>query len=481
MASPRELTRSIVGWGSPTRIEGPLVLDLVMLVLFVVARGTSARDPDANGLLGAWLVAAALLAVRWPGSGLGLAAAIITFPQPFRLGLLPSFALIAAAGIGSAVDLAMHGGWPRKRWMSLVLVGLVVIGAATAMSMYRSLLRLDPSVAVEAGRRWLELGTGLVFFALLIHTFVLGARRPLLFGLIGITVGLVVAVIDYVSPRSLPSLRLRWLVFGTDQARATGPFASPNRLGTVAAISVVLAVTQVWAGRGLVRWLWAGFGVLGLVALVLSFSRGALLGLVLAVGLILALRSRRLAIAYGIAAGVMALVAVPVLIGARLAGSGGTLDVLLSNDLGRMDAWVAGLRMIATEPVFGHGYYAFSQVGAGFGATDGLATAHNEAIGLWAESGMLAFAGYVVLVVAIIGAALERRADAWAVAALGALIVYFVASSFNVQLMFLAVMGPVWLVVAYGIARPLPEIADDPLPDRPDAPDDRRAVVGTVG
>ena len=62
MASPRELTRSIVGWGSPTRIEGPLVLDLVMLVLFVVARGTSARDPDANGLLGAWLVGAALLA-----------------------------------------------------------------------------------------------------------------------------------------------------------------------------------------------------------------------------------------------------------------------------------------------------------------------------------------------------------------------------------------------------------------------------------
>jgi O-antigen ligase len=266
-----------------------------------------------------------------------------------------------------------------------------------------------------------------------------------------------VAVIDYAAPTLLPSVRGRWLVFGTDQARATGPFASPNRLGTVAAITVVVAATQAWAGRAsrASRLPWVALGLLALVALILSFSRGALFGMVLAGGAVLALRSRRVALAYGIAVVALAIVAVPILVGARLAGSGGTLDILLSNDLGRVDAWMAGLRMIAAEPIFGHGYHAFAGVGATFGATDGLATAHNEAIGLWAESGLLAFAGFVVLIVSVVMAALERRSDAWAVAALGALIVFVVASSFNVQLMYLAVMGPVWLVVAYGIARPL--------------------------
>jgi hypothetical protein len=40
-------------------------------------------------------------------------------------------------------------------------------------------------------------------------------------------------------------------------------------------------------------------------------------------------------------------------------------------------------------------------------------------------------------------------------AAFGSIVVFIVASSFNVQSMFLAVVGPVWLFVAYGIARPL--------------------------
>jgi len=455
MVSVPQRIQAIGRWGSPTRIDSPLVLDLALLVLFAIVRGA-----NNDVLLGAWLVVAGLVAIRWPGSGLGLAAAICILPQPTRIGLLPSFTIVAAAAIGIAIDAAANGVGPaRRRWIAAALVGVVMIVAATAVGLVRTLVRVNPEPAVEATRRWLELGSGLVFLVLLIRAFGIGSRRPLVLGLIGITVGLAVAVIDYVAPDLLPSLRGRWLVFGTDQSRATGPFASPNRLGTVAAVAVIVGGLEARAG-GRWRWAWAAFGTLGLAALTLSYSRGALLGLLVAGGAILALRSRRAALIYAGVAIVAAVIAVPILVGARLAGSGGTLDILLSNDLGRFDAWLAGLRMIVAEPLFGHGYHSFATAGAAFGATDELATAHNEAIGLWAENGIVAFAGYVLLVVGCALAALERRGDAWAVAALGALIVFFVASSFNIQLMFLAVAGPVWLVVAYGIARPAAGPAD---------------------
>jgi hypothetical protein len=44
--------------------------------------------------------------------------------------------------------------------------------------------------------------------------------------------------------------------------------------------------------------------------------------------------------------------------------------------------------------------------------------------------------------------------------------VFLVASSFNIQSMFLEVIGPLWVVVAYGIARPLDSTRGRPSPPR---------------
>jgi O-antigen ligase len=452
---------TVAAWpGSSTRIDAPIVIDVAGLILFAVVRMTG-----VDALVGAWVVAAMLLAIRWPGSGLGLAAALAVFPQPVRLGLSPSIAIVAASAIGVAVDVAIHGlrGTTTNRSLAVAVVGVIAMAVATSIALTRSLLRLDAPIAVEAAYRWVEFGAGLTFLVLLLRASSLGSRRAIVMGLIGITVGLAVALVDFLNPRLLPSFGARWMLSGADSSRATGPFASPNRLGTVAGVMVIVGACLALMSSHR-RWLPAALAVLSSVVLIISFSRGALLGLALAGGALLAIRSGRVAVVYLLAVLAIALLAVPVLIGARLTGAGGTLEVLLANDQGRFDAWTAGARMIVADPIFGHGFHSFAAIGESFGATDGLQTAHNEFIGLWAESGVLAFAGYLLTIAGIVIAAVERRADPWAMAAFGSIVVFIVASSFNVQSMFLAVVGPVWLFVAYGIARPLGRPEQDRSP-----------------
>jgi O-antigen ligase len=451
---------------SSGRIDAPLAVDVAALVLYAAVRTTR-----LDGLLGAWVVMAMLLAIRWPASGLGLAAAVAVFPQSVRVGFSPSIAIVAAAAIGFAVDAASHGlpGTRMGRPLAAVLGGVAAIAAATSIALTRSLLRLDGPIAVEAAYRWIEFGAGLAFFLMVLRASALGSRRAIVLGLVGITVGLAVALLDFLNPRLLPSVGMGWTLSGSDSSRATGPFASPNRLGTVAGVTVVLGACLALMGSHR-RWLPAALVALSSVVLIISFSRGALLGLALAGGALLAIRSGRVAVVYVLAVLAIAVLAVPVLVGARLTGSGGTLEALLANDQGRFDAWAAGVRMIVAEPIFGHGFHSFAALGPSFGATDGLQTAHNEFIGLWAESGVLAFAGYLLTIAGVVRGAVERRGDAWAMAALGAIVVFVVASSFNVQSMFLAVVGPVWLVVAYGIARPPAPSSLDPRSEAVEAP-----------
>jgi O-antigen ligase len=274
---------------------------------------------------------------------------------------------------------------------------------------------------------------------------------------------LTVSLVDFFVPDFFASIAMRWLTPGPDSDRATGPFVSPNILGIVAGIVVIVGAVQALT-MGKRWWLWAAFTALAGVALLASFSRGALLGLVIAGAAVLALRSRRAAAVYLAVLALAAVIAVPIYLGARGATSGGSAAAALANDQGRIDAWLAGIRMIVAEPIFGHGFLSFRQLGESFGATDGLKTSHNEFIGLWAGSGVVALASYVVLIAGVIACALERKSDSWARVAIGALTLFLVAVSFSDALNFLAATGPMWLVVAYGIGRPLAASSLDPPP-----------------
>jgi len=120
--------------------------------------------------------------------------------------------------------------------------------------------------------------------------------------------------------------------------------------------------------------------------------------------------------------------------------------------------------MIVAEPVFGQGFNAFAVLGPRYGATDGLATAHNELIDLWSSSGAGAAAGYLAIVAGAAAAGFPRRTDPWQLAAAAAVVAFFMASSFNVQSPFIAVTAPTWVVVGYGIGRPRSATEGDSSP-----------------
>ncbi len=452
MTSPGAPVSAKTQWTVSKRIDGPLVLDIAALAAFPIV-----RTVGDNMLIGVWTVAVLLLAMRWPASGLGLAAAIMVFPQSTRIGVDPSVALIAASSIGLAIDLARHGhpGEPMRHRMAIVVGGVTALAAATGVALVRSLVRLDADAAVEATRRWIEFGAGLAFFLMLIRVFSTGSIRPLVVGVIGISAAVGISLLELFAPGLLPSIGMAWLVPGAEElSRATGPFVSPNRLGIVAGVLGIVGVCQALTSDRW-RWLWVAVTVLSTIVLIASFSRSALLGIAVAGAAVLVTRSRRLAARYVVAVTVAAVLVVPIFVGARLAGQSGTLEILLGNDQGRFDAWLAGIRMILVEPISGHGFHSFRMLGESYGATDGLRTAHNELIGLWAESGIVALLALLVTAGGIVATAVERRGDPWAMASIAVLTLFLVATSFNIQSKQLAVMGPVWLAIAYGIARPL--------------------------
>jgi O-antigen ligase len=433
------------------QLDAPILFDALVILGYAVTRITESRLA-----FGIWFVMALVGAMRWPASGLGIAVALAVFPQPLRAGMTPSVSLIIASAIGVALDYVLTERRPGSpaRAIRIVTAGALALGAATFVAMIHSLHRFEPAIGVAATLRWTDLVAGLGLLVLLMRVFSLGSRRPVQLGLVALAAVFAVALIDFVAPSVLPSLGLGWLLSGAETSRAAGSFVSPNRLGTVAAVGAIVGACQFFAWRGGRRWWWGAFAGSAAAALILSFSRGAILGLALAGLVILVGRSRRAAASYVGVLAAGALVLVPLLIGARLLGSGGTLAGLLENDAGRIDAWVAGIRMILAQPIFGHGFGAFSVLGASFGATDGLLTAHNEIIDLWAQAGVVAAGGFVAIGAGIVLAALSRGADPWARAAIGAIVAFVIASSFNVQSPFLAVTAPVWLIAAFGIARP---------------------------
>jgi O-antigen ligase len=448
------LRRWASGWPG---VDAPIVVDALVLVGFVIARTTGTALAD-----GIWLVTAMVAALRWPASGLGIAVAVAITPQQVRAGMTPGVALVAASAVGVAITAAADH-VPRIALsppMRLVIAGAAALGAALFLSLIHTQRAFDPGVAATATLRWTESAAGLGVLILGLRAMTHGSMRPLVIVLVGLTVALGVALVSVVAPTVLVGGPLHWLLSGVDSSRATGSFVSPNRLGTVAAVAVVVGGCHALAGPAMRRFWAAAFGLLAAVVLVLTFSRGALLGLVVAGAALIATRSRRASVLYIGAAAAAAFVLVPLLLGSRLAG-GGTLQILLENDVGRFDAWLAGIRMIVEKPLFGFGFNAFAVVGAAHGATDGLQTAHFELIDLWAQAGVLAAAGFVMIVTGIVVGALRRKGDPWALAALGAVVVFVVASSFNVQSPFLNVVGPVWVVATFGLGAPLgPEAVD---------------------
>jgi O-antigen ligase len=425
-------------------VEAPFAVDALLVLGWAVTR--LLERPEG---LTAIVVLGSIIALRWPATGAGLASLAFIFPlQPG--GLESGAPLLASAGIGCVIAATRSR---ARLTLDAPIAFAAILVATTGLALLRTVGGPLSGIATEATLRWAGLVFGLT--SLPIHLFLIrrGARHAIAILAAATAAAVGIGCIDGLWPGALERTILGSLLSKVPSDRATGPFPSPNRLGTVAAIAVVVSGILAWERRGWSRFALGLAATIATVTVFASFSRGALLGLLVATVLLIARRSIRLAAAAALIGAIAIFIVTPTFMDVRL-GSPPTASGLpaeqADNDAGRVQAWLAGLRMGAAQPVTGKGYDAYAVLGADYGGPANLRTAHNEAIALFAEVGLPGVVGFVGLIVACLWA-LRRRSVAHDLG-LAAILVFVTASSFNIQSIYPQVTTLVWALVAWGLA-----------------------------
>jgi len=182
-----------------------------------------------------------------------------------------------------------------------------------------------------------------------------------------------------------------------------GPWVEKNYLGSsmTRGLVIMMCAFAMRPDRG---WFWIPMGVLCFVLVLLSTSKTALLGCLLAIGLFVFIRLyrrypiSRLLLVYGLFAGITIFVSLALTIPDELLGLIGK-DATLT---GRTDIWDALLRSIREKPWFGFGYgvYWLDQLGPSYyvrlSLQWGVPTAHNGWIETWLSVGVIGVALFTV-------------------------------------------------------------------------------------
>ena len=205
---------------------------------------------------------------------------------------------------------------------------------------------------------------------------------------------------------------------GGEDLRVYGTFAQPNPYGGFLNFGLLLALALALFGRDFrERCLAAGAGVLLLGAQALAGSRGALLGLLAALIVIVTIGWRRERLV-----AIIAMVSIPLIaIGwltnfiperiqqatiAQLRISDALNGAVTSANFStveRLAHWIAGLRMFAAHPILGVGAGNYDAAYAMYALPDwpdALGHAHNYYINVAAETGILGFVAFLTLTAA---------------------------------------------------------------------------------
>jgi O-antigen ligase len=201
--------------------------------------------------------------------------------------------------------------------------------------------------------------------------------------------------------------------------RVFGTFDQPNPYGGYLNLALPVALALALYGRDLrMRWIAGGASLLLLFAQYLAGSRGALLGLVAAVVVIVGVgwRVERWAVRAALIGAPIIAVAwvthlIPLSIQNALLAQFRLSDVSLSaqvNDsnfstIERLAHWVAGIRMFRAHPVLGVGAGNYSAAYPRYqvpGWDESLTHAHNYYINVAAETGALGLLAFLAVVVA---------------------------------------------------------------------------------
>ena len=209
---------------------------------------------------------------------------------------------------------------------------------------------------------------------------------------------------------------------GITEGRAQGMFQSPNGFGGFTAPMLLAALGLVWGARTAVARLWASVAAMIFAAgLIASLSRGAWIGTVLSIGVLIALlpKARRVLLLFGLPAVILGASLVAAFappdqpqvqaVRARIVSLAEPRPATYDN---RPTLWREALRQIRERPLLGSGPANYAEASA---ASDSLARtfghshAHNAVLTVAAEAGIPAAALMVAFTVAM-GLATRRFA-----------------------------------------------------------------------
>lgn len=348
----------------------------------------------------------------------GLLLAVLLTALILRRPLAAPIAVMVALPVGN-LSLALLPGGPAV--VSVLAAGAGALGVAGMIR--RGRLRLDPLIATGA------LVVTVVFGATLAAVDVDGALR---FGFLTLG-GFVIALVAACSVEHVEHVRTLTMVFLTAAAallavsltqgaalheslgasvvsgRATGVFGQPNELGCFAAVTGCMALAFLFSARRRPIKVAAVVVVaLSVAALALTLSRGAWIGFGCGIVVVLVMvRGARLPFVLGgTGAGLIGLVLVPnqpvlQIVGQRL----GTVANPGANPYDvRPAIWQEAMRQVGEHPLTGSGPGGFrdSAVAPPSALYGGVAEhAHNVALTVAAEQGVLGFAALVVLALVV--------------------------------------------------------------------------------
>lgn len=173
--------------------------------------------------------------------------------------------------------------------------------------------------------------------------------------------------------------------------RASGHFNNPNILAAYLILLIPIATASI-KRLGSSKWTAGAIVLASVVALALTFSRGAIISLLTAIGVVLVRKNRRFIFA-------VPLLALTILVNPFASGR-------LGSTLERLTAWSTAFNLIAKKPFLGVGLGNFRRF-AQSEAPVSLWHAHNLFLNVAAEVGLVAVLALLAIIIIAIWSALD--------------------------------------------------------------------------
>ena len=331
-----------------------------------------------------------------------------------------------------------HPSTPRFLWWG---IGFSVLAIVSLIGALRWVDLAEIILASSYLIRW-------VAYATLVYLGYILARSSRLIPALGAVFGSV-ALLGIIQWLIVPNLGfLEQFGWDPHQGRLVSTFLDPNFVGGFLAVGTALSIPQIFASQKLqLRWYWGVILTLALVGVYLTFSRSALLALLIAIGVVGILRYRLFS------AVLLTVVTLSCLASPRWLERGRGAITLDQTARYRIASWNDGLNIIQHEPLIGVGFNTLPSTRSNYGYTSGGHSASgfdSSLLTIGATTGGLGLIAYLGLLVSALLLAWRRwrsAASPVALTFLAATSALLVHSLFVNSLLYPSVLVVWWIIL----------------------------------